>query len=108
MLNNWIDSRFRPAMGEYVFDLLIITGSGFLEYFIIRRWCILFLKFGKKSESENCWFGLFQKPQRISGFHAGTTDGFVCGYFMFSKAGELWLYIRIVSFDFLENHGYEL
>jgi hypothetical protein len=37
MLNNWIDSRFRPAMGEYVFDLLIITGSGFLEDFIIRK-----------------------------------------------------------------------
>jgi hypothetical protein len=47
MSNNWIDSRFRPAMGEYVFDLLIITGSGFLEYFTIRRPCILFSKFKK-------------------------------------------------------------
>jgi hypothetical protein len=35
-------------MGEYVFDLLIITGSGFLEDFMIRRPCILFSKFEKK------------------------------------------------------------
>jgi hypothetical protein len=32
----------------------------------------------------------------------------VCGYFRFSKAGKLWLYIGIGSFDFWENHGYEL
>lgn len=44
----------------------------------------------KKSELQNCQFWVFQKPQRIAGFHERVADSFITGSFPVIRLLKCW------------------